>query len=88
MTVVEKIDSLNVSDLEETANNKLRELRVENEHIELSLMGTYKYQKGKYISLGIPEYKIKGDYLITDISHKITQAKEVVSMTFDRYIKL
>ncbi len=43
-------------------------------------MGTYKYQKGKYISLDIPEYKIKGDYLITDISHKITQAKEACRM--------
>ena len=88
LTVVEKIDSLNATDLEKTANDKLIELRREKEHIELSLMGTYKYQKGKYISLDIPEYKIKGDYLITDISHKITQAKEVVSMTFDRYIKL
>ena len=88
LTVVEKIDSLNATDLEKTANDKLIELRREKEHIELSLMGTYKYQKGKYISLDIPEYKIKGDYLITDISHKIMQAKEVVSMTFDRYIKL
>lgn len=51
-------------------------------------MGTYKYQKGKYISLDASEYKIKGDYLITNVSHKITQAKEVVSMIFDRYIKL
>ena len=86
LTAVEKVESLNASDLKKTANEKIRELRVEKQHIELSLLGNYKYQKGKYINLNIKDYDVIGSFLVSDISHKITQSKESVSMKFDRYI--
>ena len=88
LTAVEKVESLNASDLKKTANEKLSELRVEKQHIELSLLGNYKYQKGKYIRLSISEYDVDSDFLISNISHSITQSKEVIKMNFDRYIKL
>lgn len=88
LTSVEKIESLNAKDLNDTADKKLSELRVEKQHIELSLLGNYKYQKGKYIRLSISEYDVDSDFLISNISHSITQSKEVIKMNFDRYIKL
>lgn len=88
LTSVHKVESLNASDIKDTMENKLKELFVEKQHIELSLIGDYRFQKGKYITLPIKEYSITGDFLISNVSHKITREYEDVTLKFDKYINL
>jgi len=85
LTNIEQIDTSKTNNLEKLANDKLKELNKATISMSLSLLCDHRISKGKILDLNVPEYGLKGEYLITSCSHSITSCKDVASINIERY---
>lgn len=83
---VESVNDKNIAQAKVIAQNKLKELNKVNEDISITVLGDDKVRAGRILEIDNDMFKLKGQYLVKDCTHKYHNRIHTMDLTLEKVI--